>query len=163
VEFIEPRRGARERARLEYGLSLGPRHFITEVRGFNLDLAFRRDAWYLLRTRLQQEWPGAQAWTCLEYSSRRGIHMHIMVRGAPTLTVDWLAHVVSLLPADEQGQRVTVDFQPVSDAEGLARYLTKQLRKPGYWDGMPRHFHPVSATHDWAPGWQAEADRNKGG
>jgi hypothetical protein len=148
------RRGDREQARLEYGMSLGPCQFITLVRGFNLDLALRRDAWYQLRTRLQQEWPSLQAWTCLEYGADRGIHLHAVVRGVPGLDQAWLDHVVGLLPLDGRGQRVTAYLELAPDAEGLASYLTKQLRKPSYWDGLPRHFHLVSATQGWAPGWK---------
>jgi hypothetical protein len=148
------RRADKEQARLEYGMSLGPCQFITLVRGFNFDLNLRRDAWYLLRTRLLQEWADVQAWTCLESSADRGIHLHAVVRGAPGLDQTWLDHVVGLLPPDGRGQRVTAYLKPVSDAEGLAGYLTKQLRKPGYWEWLPRHFHLVSATRGWAPGWK---------
>jgi hypothetical protein len=143
-----------EQARLEYGMSLGPCQFITLVRGFNFDLNLRRDAWYLLRTRLLQEWPNMQAWTCIESSAKRGIHLHAVVRGVPGLDQVWLDRVVRLLPPDGRGQRVTAYLETVSDAERLAGYLTKQLRKPGYWDGLPRHFHLRSATRGWAPGWK---------
>jgi hypothetical protein len=122
---------------------------LTVTRGRDvLGCDLRSGAWHVLLTRMKQQWPEAQAWTCLEYGKRRGVHLHAVVKNtAGLLTQAWLDQWVAL-----QGDGTCVHLVRVyGDSETLPRYLTKSLAQayaPGSW---PRYVRPVSATRGWCP------------
>jgi hypothetical protein len=122
--------------------------FLTLTCGRRDDVLLRAHAWHVLLTRLRQAWPEVQAWTVIEYSPRRGVHLHAVVKHAPTLSGAWLEHVVARL-GDETRAHVT----RVTDKAGLAHYLTKQLIDRAIMEAWPRQFRPVTTTRGWLPSW----------
>jgi hypothetical protein len=121
---------------------------LTLTRGRGADLMVRACSWHVVLTRIKQTWPEAEAWAVVEYSAARGVHLHAVVRGAPTLSSAWLDHVVALL-----GDGTRAHLTPVTNKSGLAHYLTKQLADRAIADAWPRYFRPVTTTRRWLPGW----------
>jgi hypothetical protein len=121
-------------------------HFVTLVQGRGLDPNLRQNVWHLVWTRCKQDWPAAEAWTVAEYSQKRGLHLHVVIKVAPGLTQTWLDRVVSQA---QPGAHALVE--PVENQRRLAVYLLKQLREPSITASWPRGFHPVSASRRWLP------------
>lgn len=147
-------RTRREFSRLIRGMDAGPCWFVTLIRGHCTDFSLRCHVWHVALTRLRQRWPEAQAWTIYEWNLRRGVHLHVVLRGVDGIDCAWLEHVVALADA----QAAVGDFQLVYDGARLARYLLKQLPDAKIATGWPRNFRPVSTTREWAPEWQSDED-----
>jgi hypothetical protein len=128
---------------------------LTLTCGRRADLLVRSHAWHVVLTRLRQTWPQVEAWAVVEYTHERGVHLHAVIKGAPTLTSTWLDHVVSLL-----GDGTHAHLESVTHKSSLAHYLTKQLGACAAADGWPRYFRPVTTTQRWLPGWASRAPRN---
>jgi hypothetical protein len=120
--------------------------FITLTNGRDPDIWIRRRDWHGLLTRMKQRWPDCEAATVIEYTERRGVHLHAVVKRAPDLDPIWLMH---LLAVAGHGTKLG-DFRGVHDSDGLAPYLVKQLTVKVVVDGWPRHFRPVTTTRGWA-------------
>jgi hypothetical protein len=152
------RRRDEKRARRSYTLiragALGHETvFFTLTKGRDVELELR-DHWHLLLTRAKRRWPDCEAVTVYEYSPQRGAHLHVVMKNAPGVTSAWLQHVL-----DVCGSKVNVGgFRLVYDTEGLARYLTKQMRDRVIVDGWPRYFRPLTMTRNWCPGWLPRAE-----
>jgi hypothetical protein len=71
--------------------------------------------------------------------------LHVVVRGTPGITVDWLNQTLSAL---DDGTSIRA-FEAVYDLEGLSTYLTKHIANKSIADGWPRYFRPVTFTHEW--------------
>jgi hypothetical protein len=123
--------------------------FLSLTRGYCLDPRFRQQAWHKLSTRLQQDWPEMQAWTVIEFSPKRGVHLHVVLKGVPGISREWVDHVVGL-----QQDGTAAHLECVHDAEGLVLYLTKGLADSNAASGWPRYFRPVTATRGWCPDWR---------
>jgi hypothetical protein len=145
-------RARREYTRLLNGMQGQVYWSLTLTRGRCLDLDLRRYAWHTVLTRLRQTWPTMEAWTVYEYSRRRGVHLHAVIKGVPGFLPEWATYIVGLL-AD--GTQIHVE-KSRGDAEFHARYLTKQLADPKYVDQWPRHCRVVSVTRGWCPDWHRE-------
>jgi hypothetical protein len=156
VSATQARARRNQRTRLEYarlmrGMWGEDCWFLTLTQGRRADLLVRAHAWHVVLTRLRQAWPQVEAWTVVEYTRERGVHLHAVIKGAPTLTSAWLDHIASLL-----GDGTRAHLKPVDNKPGLARYLTKQLAALAAYaaaDGWPRRFRPVTTTRGWLPGW----------
>lgn len=121
-------------------------YFFTLTRGRDEGIWLRRFNWHSLSTRLRQRWLDFAAFTVFEWSSQRGTHLHVVVRGAPELTYEWVQAVVLRL-----GEGSSVGgFEPVHNPQGLASYLAKQLVDPRIINGWPRNFRPVTFTRNWS-------------
>lgn len=145
-------RARREYARLCSGMAGQDCWFITITCGRYLDLNIRKDVWHSLRTRLRQQWPTAEAWTATEWSQRRGVHLHAVVKGTPGLTLDWVDHLLGLR---QDGAAAFVEQVRPDTESVLARYLTKQFAQPQHIQHWPRGFHPFSATRGWCTSSQS--------
>jgi hypothetical protein len=121
-------------------------YFLTITRGRCLDPHLRAGAWHRIRTRLKQRWPRMEAWTVVEYSKKRAIHIHGVVKRTPGLESDWVEHLADLF---QDGTEARLD--DVHDPAGLAGYLTKDLTPAKLRGTWQRHFHPVSRTRGWCP------------
>ena len=137
-------RARQEYARLLEGIVGHECWFATLTRAYCADLRLRPFAWHQIRTRLKQRWPGMEALTVYEYSTRSGVHLHVVIRGTPGINWGWMQHVVDLL-----GDGTKVDFRPVYGARGLAHYLTKTLSGAAFDSAWPRYFRPISTTRGW--------------
>jgi hypothetical protein len=136
----------REYARLLNGLEGHHAYLLTIVQGHGLDCNIRRNVWHRIWTRIRQVWPAAEAWTVIEFRKRRGVHLHAVIKGASSLTQAWIDQVTASQP-----ERTSGHLKDVHDPEGLAHYLTKDLRQPDVRAGWPRHFRPCSSTRGWYP------------
>lgn len=123
--------------------------FITLTQGYGDLLLHRAGAWHRLLTRLRKRWPDCQAWTVLEYGTRRGVHLHIAVKGTPGITAEWLEYLVGLV-----GDGTHVHSKEVHNQVRLARYLAKQLANQPLMSGWPKYLHLVSTTRRWCPEWR---------
>jgi hypothetical protein len=167
-------RARREYARLLRGIE-HPCWTLVLTRDRCIDLNLRRHAWHVLLTRMRERWPDVQAWTMYEWGQkRRGLHLHIVIKGAPAITREWVIHVVSLL-----GDGTEVHMQEMrgdipllggdaavsmrkdrGTAAYVARYLTKQVANPSYFRQWPPRFRPISVTRGWCQDWKpARASR----
>jgi hypothetical protein len=128
----DERRARRSYALLRAGEEGHENVFFTLTKGRDLGLELRTHR-HLVLTRAKRRWPDCEAATVYEYSPQRGAHLHVVMKNAP-------------------------GFQVVYDAEGLARYLTKQMRDRLIVDGWPRYFRPITTTRRWCPGWLSRAE-----
>lgn len=140
------RRAARERRRLLEGMAGNECVFVTLVQRDGLNQNIRPNIWHPLWTRCRMQWPGAEAWTVIEYGHNRGVHLHAVIKGADGMTQEWLDRMSQLA---EPGTDALL--KPVYAASGLAPYLQKQLRALEYTSAWPCHFHPVSSSRRWLP------------
>jgi hypothetical protein len=90
----------------------------------------------------------------MEWAKRSGIHLHVVVRDVPGLTVEWIDAVLA-----RRYPAINVHEQEVYSGHGLTRYLTKSLGSLGRQD-WGRYSHPTSQSRGWFPrSVQAQADQ----
>ena len=147
-------------ARTKYALLLkgmqdGDCYHVVLTRGRCIDLDMREEEWRRLRIRLKKQWPSFQAWTVMQWSARRGVHLHVIIKGTPGITREWLDHVVSLM-----GNESGVYLRPINpnDAAYVARYVTRQLGDKQQMRAWPPYFRPVTTTRGWCSEWVPNAD-----
>lgn len=142
-------------ALLLQGMQEGGCYHIVLTRGRCIDLGMREEEWRRLRIRLKKQWPLFQAWTVMQWSTSRGVHLHVIIKGTPGIKKEWIDHVVSLM-----GNGSGVYLVPIEPNEApiLARYVTRQLGDKKQMRAWPRYFRPVTTTRGWCPEWMTNAD-----
>jgi hypothetical protein len=131
---------------LEDGMRRGPCWLIGLTDGRCTHLLLRPETWHKLLTQLKRAWPSCEAATAYEWSQKRGIHLHAVVRGTPGLSTEWVVSHV-----ERPDSSVRAHCKPVFDGDGLAGYLVKAIGRSVAVDGWPRYFRPVSMTRGWSP------------
>jgi len=128
------------------GMELGKCQFLSLVNPDDYLLSLRNVVWHNLLTRIRQVWPDAAAATSYEDDRFFGPHLHVVVRDAPGLEIEWLQQLANrALPG------TSVVTKLVHDPRGMSGYLVKQLGNARVMDGWPRHFRVVTYTRNWLP------------
>jgi hypothetical protein len=136
------------------GMHEEPCIFFTLTSGQDRLLLLRPVAWHRLSAHLYRQWPEFQACSVYEYAKRRGVHLHVVVKGTPGITEAWLQHVVCLIGNGTQ----VGGWREVYDVEGLAAYLTKDLGDAAQVKGWPKRFRPATFTRKWCPRWRSQKE-----
>ena len=149
----------RVRRAVEYGLTVEgtSRWFVTVTQGYCVDIALRANVWHSFLTSLQQHHPGAAACTFIEWSKKRGIHLHAIVIGVPDFSPSWAEHAIArALPG------ATCHCEEVVSPGTLAQYVTKQLADPAVLASWPRWFRPYSMSRNWPGRPESKRKRRSG-
>jgi len=132
------------------GMQDGPCHHLVLTKGRSIDPNMRQEEWRRLRIRLNKQWPGFQAWNTIQWSDRRGVHIHAIIKGTPGITKEWLNHVMDLMG---NGSSIYLTEVNPYDAPYVARYVTRKLGDKKQMRSWPRYFRPVTTTRGWCPEW----------